>query len=421
MNVLIFPGSTEIAREINSGLCYCKDINLFLGGEIYNNHMLFTASDYHYLPSVHQENWLQALIHFVKKFNIDFIFPAHDDAIVALAKNSKAIPATVLAPCNTTCEVTRSKRKTYTLLNDIINTPLLYTLEEAYNKFPLFIKPDKGQGSQGASVVHSLEELNYFITLHDDLVISEYLTGEEFTVDCFSDIDSGLLYCQARTRERVRNGISMSSRFVALENIKPLASSIGAKLAMRGSWFFQVKYNSSNVLTLLEVSPRIAGTMALSRASGINLPLLTIYERLRYPLSLLPIFNSVQISRGIVNKYKHNINFTHVYLDFDDTVYINKKLCLPVMNFIFQCLNRGISINLITRHNGDINKLLEHLKIKKIFNKIIHLTNNEPKSKHIEHETSIFIDDSFSERLEVSNNLNIPTFDNSMIEILIND
>jgi len=33
---------------------------------------------------------------------------------------------------------------------------------------------------------------------------------------------------------------------------------------------------------------------------------------------------------------------------------------------------------------------------------------------------SIFIDDSFSERLDVSKNCNIPTFDCSMIEVLLN-
>ncbi|MCT4704606.1 ATP-grasp domain-containing protein [Enterobacteriaceae bacterium H16N7] len=421
MNILIFPAGTEIGREIYSALRFCKDIDLFQGGEIYNNHALFTATDYSALPSIHQNGWLPALNEFIARHNIDFIFPAHDDVLLALAENRDEIGATVLAPATSTCQMTRSKSATYEKLKTIVNVPQRYTKEQACQHFPVFVKPDKGQGSQGACRVDSAAELHYRLDQRDDLIICEYLPGEEFTVDCFSDSETGLLYCQARTRERVRNGISMFSRFAVLAEVQDIASDIGRILNMRGAWFFQVKYNQHHLLTLLEVAPRIAGTMALSRAAGINLPLLTIYESLRYPLTFLPLNDNIQISKGTVNRYKHSVHYQHIYIDFDDTLYIEGKLCVLLMSFLIQCLNEGKQLHLITRHRGDITKQLKALRIFDMFHEIIHLSHDGPKSYSIKHQDAIFIDDSFRERSEINRSLGIPTFDNSMIELLIKD
>lgn len=421
MNVLILPAGTEIGREIASALRYCKDITLFFGGERYNNHARFTCPDYHFLPAVDNAGWLDSLNTFIARHHIDFIFPAHDEVLTRLARYQPEITATVLAPSAATCEITRSKRATYAVLRDIVHLPRLYTPQARAEDFPLFVKPDRGQGAQGACKVSNRRELAYQLALRDDLIICEYLPGEEFTVDCFSDTDEGLLYCRARTRERIRNGISMSSQFVALPGIEALAQKIGQTLKMRGAWFFQVKYNQHQQLTLLEVAPRIAGTMALSRAAGVNLPLLTIYERLGYPLELLPGAGDLQISRGLVNRYRHGLTFSHVYIDFDDTLCIDGKLCLPAITFLFQCLNEGKRLSLITRHAGDLAACLKRLRISHLFDEVIHLTGREPKSRYIQPQNAIFIDDSFSERREVHAALGIATFDNSMIEVLIKD
>ena len=76
---------------------------------------------------------------------------------------------------------------------------------------------------------------------------------------------------------------------------------------------------------------------------------------------------------------------------------------------------------MITRHRGDIHHLLLQLRLNVIFDEIIHLTNRERKSDFISADKSIFIDDSFSERKEVASALGIPTFDNSMIELLLKE
>ena len=56
-----------------------------------------------------------------------------------------------------------------------------------------------------------------------------------------------------------------------------------------------------------------------------------------------------------------------------------------------------------------------------LFDSIIHLDKDAKKSDWIKQQNSIFIDDSFSERMEVFNAKEIPTFDINMLELLIRD
>ncbi|HGW6106203.1 TPA: ATP-grasp domain-containing protein [Citrobacter werkmanii] len=419
INVLIFPAGTEIGREIYLSLRYEKNINLVLAGADYDSHARHYTSEYHIVPDVTHCDWLPTLQALVLQENINYIFPAHDEALLALSENRDALSATVLCPSQETCQITRFKSKTYQALKHSIPTPQIFNDVTEIEQWPVFVKPDRGQGAQGATRVDTPAMLASLQAERDDLIVCEYLSGEEFTVDCFSDRAQGLLFCQPRIRSRIRAGIAMTSTLVSLPEVDAYARAISQQLQLYGAWFFQLKRSTSGTLTLLEVAPRIAGTMALNRVAGINFAMLTIYESMQININLLPTFNNIQITRSLSNKYKHKINFEHVYIDYDDTIVVKNKLCLPTITFLYQCINHGIKIHLITRHARNITHELQQRHIHSIFETINQLNFNDKKSNYIFESNAIFIDDSFSERLEVSKNKNIPVFDISMIEVLI--
>ena len=91
------------------------------------------------------------------------------------------------------------------------------------------------------------------------------------------------------------------------------------------------------------------------------------------------------------------------------------------MMFLYQCVNENKEIVLITKHTKKIEETLKELKIDvNLFDEIISLTKEDEKYKYMDNEVpSIFIDDSFSERLAISNKLNIPVFDLDAVESLI--
>ena len=280
------------------------------------------------------------------------------------------------------------------------------------------VKPDRGQGSFGITPVKDQRELARALETVPDPIICEYLPGEEYTVDCFSDREKGVLFAGARVRRRTRNGISVNTQTVSLPGVGKIAQSISEALDLRGAWFFQLKRAVDGELTLLEVAPRIAGSMAAHRVMGVNFPLLSIFEAERLPLSVTVNGGPVELDRGLSNRYRRDLKFGVVYVDLDDTLVLNGKVNTDVVTLIFQCINRGIPVKLLTRHAGELPDILRKHRLSGLFDEIIHLRNKEPKSEKITESDAILIDDSYSERMEVHAKRGIPTFDCSMIELI---
>lgn len=420
-NVLIFPAGTEIGLEIHQALQHCKEVRLFGAGQDVSNHARFVYPRYHVVPSIHEAGWLDALNALCDDLRIDYIFPAYDDVIVALSREVERIRAQVISAPSQACEITRSKASTYRILAGKVRVPVVYTSAAEVGSFPVIVKPDRGQGSFGVTLVRNATELEHALAHVAGPVVCEYLPGDEYTIDCFSDRERGVLFAGARARNRTRNGIAVNSVTVDLPEAEAWAQAISDALAMRGAWFFQVKRSERGELTLLEVGPRIAGSMATHRVQGVNFPLLSIFEAERLPVSVKPNAAPVEIDRALCNRYAHSISFSHIYIDLDDTLLLNGEVNLDALRLVFKCVNEGKRVTLVTRHAGDLPQTLARHRLSGVFDEIIHLTKREKKSAYIQDRESIYVDDSFSERRDVQEVCGIPTFDCSMIELLIND
>ena len=98
-----------------------------------------------------------------------------------------------------------------------------------------------------------------------------------------------------------------------------------------------------------------------------------------------------------------------------------------VLDFLKVARERKKKIILITRHKLNILKTLADASIDKdLFNKIIHVKEDEKKSAKInsalkgesEKETAIFIDNEFPERNDVVKNCHIPVFDVNGVDFI---
>ncbi len=419
-NILVFPGGTEVGLEIHRGLSQSKDIRIFSAGADVPNHAPYVFMQHDLVPIINDPSWIDSLNEIVAKHEIDYIFPAHDDVVVALSKNATEVKAKIVSSPLRTCLVTRSKSKTYDLMSDVLPTPDLYDNLKII-EYPVFVKPDKGQGSQHTHFVDNSEQMHQLLNENQEMLVLEYLPGDEYTVDCFSDRDAGLLFCGGRQRIKTKSGISVASKPMQNADFKSYAYAISKKLDFYGAWFFQLKKDRHGVNKLLEIAPRIAGTMAVHRVQGVNFPLLSIYEQERIPFEILVNKKSIEISRALVNRYSCQPNYNVVYVDLDDTLILKNKVNGYLIRFLFQCINRGVRVVLITKHSKNLDQTLKKYRLAGIFDEIIHLEQSEDKADYICEDKAILIDDSFSERKAVSQKLGILTFDCSMIEMLIDD
>jgi predicted ATP-grasp superfamily ATP-dependent carboligase len=417
----IFPAGTEIGLEINRALKYSTHFEIY-GFTSLADHSKYVYSKYvEGLPFYSDEKFINELNKNIEKYSIDFIYPAHDDVQLFLTENAEKIKAVIVTSDLDTVKLCRSKIKTYMNFNEENFIPKVYNDKQNVDSFPVFIKPDIGQGARGAKVIKNVSELKHAINENPRVVICEYLPGEEYTIDCFTDFNGNIRACKFRNRKRIKTGISVNSEILPLnKEVLRIANIINEKLKFNGAWFFQLKRDINNQYKLLEIAPRVSGTMGLSRNTGINYPLLTIFNTIKKPVFIIENEYSIEVDRAFISRYKTDVVYDTIYLDLDDTLIVNNKVNNLLIMFIYQALNKNKKVIIISKHDKDIIETLNNYKISsELFSEIIHLKREDEKSKYITTKNSIFIDDSFSERYEVSKKTGIPVFDCSEVEGLV--
>jgi hypothetical protein len=418
-NVLVFPCGSEIGLEINRALSFSKHFTLY-GGNSIDDHGRFVYKNYiSGIPFVEKSNFIKEINKIVKLYKIDFIIPAHDSVLLKMAENQKKIKAAIVTSCVKTCKICRSKKRTYEVFSNIIPTPIIYNKNQKIN-FPVFLKPEVGQGTKGTYKANTKKEIDFYFKKDPTLLILEFLPGKEYTVDCFTDRNGNLLFAEGRERTRILNGISVNSKPIINQNFQKLAKMINQTLSFQGAWFYQVKERKNGELVLMEIAPRIAGTMALYRVLGINFVQLSLFDRMEKSVSILKNKVDIEIDRALFARFSLKKHFSYIYIDLDDTIICNNQINTDVIKFLYQAKNMGKKIILLSKHKEDIKKTLSKFAISDLlFDKIISIKENQNKVNYIKKIDSIFIDDSFDERKAVFDELNIPVFSLDSIEALL--
>ncbi|HTT14626.1 MAG TPA: ATP-grasp domain-containing protein [Thermoplasmata archaeon] len=422
VRVLVFPGGTESGLEIWRSLRWRRDLQLYSAGAPVSSHAPYVFARHRTVPPVSDPRWRPALARVVRRDRIDLIYPAHDDVTVALARSASGIPARVVMSPLRTCLVCRSKRATYAALKGAVRVPRTYAPTRVA-RYPVFVKPDRGQGSQDTHLVRDPEELARLTAGdRDRYVVSEYLPGAEYTVDCFTDRRGVLQYVGGRRRVRVRNGIAVDTVAETDPVFARIARRIGSRLRFRGAWFFQLKRDARGRLALLEVAPRVAGSMAMDRVLGANLPLLSVFDALDRDVRVLTNEFPVRMDRALTNRFVHPLKFRRAYVDLDDTLIVRGRPNPEVLRFLYDSKARGVRLILVTRHAGSVAATLRRHRLSEIFDEIRPVPVGASKAEVIEaRRGAIFVDDSFAERSDVARRTGLPTFDCGMIELLLDD
>ena len=423
-NVLIYPSNAFNAEEIY----YCLRDSLRYKPILGNHgsaHCEFLTQDfYHDFPLITEDNFFSYLNAFIDEKNIEFIIPTHDTVADFLANNQEKFKAILVCSDARTANICRHKRKTYELFSDCSFVPTVYTAKEDIC-YPVFAKDDIGQGGKGSGVAADRAELDALTEGNQDVdyVFTEYLPGEEITVDCFTDRHRVLQFWQPRLRKTVLSGMSgFACLYPKTDEIAMLADTLNNRVHFRGYWYFQCKKDAAGHFKLMEIATRFAGTFSVSKNLDVNLPLLALTDLEGLDVKIVPNHYEIESSRGYQNFYRINYPYDHVYIDFDDTIaYQREKYIVPTMAFLFQCLNKGIKITLLTRHAYDIRKTMDKLFIdSRIFDSIIEVEEGKRKSDYIKvKQHAIFVDNSFAERLDVKEHIGIPTFDVCNLDCLL--
>lgn len=418
-NVLVFSGATYPAMQIIDCLKSCVRYHVIAAAS-YPNHSEYVCDDtVTNLPFINDPAFLQTFIKLLKKRNVSLVIPTDETIAMVLKEHDAEIPATIVCSPYETTKLCRYKDLMYEVINGEVYCPIIYKNISEVDSYPVFIKPISSQGSKGATLIKSAEELEKVDNL-DTYVVSEYLPGEEFTIDCFTNKNRELVFCNPRIRTRLMNGITARGHNVPLtDEFKTVMEGLNSKVEFRGYWYAQLRRAENGQLKLLEICTRFAGSFAISKGKGINLPLLALSDFSDLAADVVCNDYEVECDKTYIDRYRLKLNYENVYVDYDDTITKNSGHGINpyVIAYLYQCKNKKKKIYLITRHKDTFNESLDEsfskLGISKdLFDEIIQLTWNQKKSDAIvKTDNSIFIDNSFAERKLVHDTLGIPVFD----------
>lgn len=275
----------------------------------------YINKDFVQLPNGDDPLFAGGLLQICKERKIQLVMPLVSKELLPLSRNKKNFQDAgirVMVSSPESIEIADNKSTSYSFLKEKgINVPrffIVHTTEEfihaafelGHPASPVCFKPSVSNGSRGFRIVtDSLDEAdqlfnhkpyNVHITYahalnilssknFPQLLVTEYLPGKEYSVDCICDHGKPVLVVP-RVREKMINGISVKGVFEKNEKVIEYCKKIINAIGLHGNIGIQVKYSDGGEPLLVEINPRVQGTIVAGLGAGVNLPLLALRQEL---------------------------------------------------------------------------------------------------------------------------------------------
>lgn len=422
-NVLIFPAGAENRMDIYDSLRTSSCFNVYGASSKVDHAKYIYPEDHYYIGKLNiaEDSFLENFNCLLSHFSIDFVIPTHDTIAVYLMKRADHINAHIICSPYETAKIAENKKLTAQALRDCSFYPKVYEGMDEVDEYPVFLKPYIGAGSRGVHLVHDREALARILDSEEDLLISEYLPGREYTIGCFTNRKGELLFAGAITRERIQDGRSYhNERGIMNGQFWEIARQLNSVFEFHGSWFFQVKEDKNGALKLLEFSVRQIGEMGVYRQLGVNFAAMSIFDAMGRDVKVL--FNDLNLTVDL--RFKNNcflcFEYESVYLDLENTLVVNGRLNVELLNFLYLCFTRGLKVILLTNEKDAYEEILMKYPISsKLFHQVLSINHRGKTSDYITQTKAVYISSNFHKRWQVKESCGIPVFDLDAIECLV--
>lgn len=309
------PGAAGILQ------CLWQDPSVHVIAADANPHAVgrYLAKDFEHIPRATENGFIDALLSICREKNIHVVLPLVTRELLPLSQNMEAFAlagSKVLVSSTASLEIANNKSRLYEFLKwrgmEVPEFRVVENLEQfiaaaaelGYPGKAICFKPSVSNGSRGFRVLDpAMDErkilfdekpggvnISYQDTVRilgegpfPELLVSEYLPGEEFSVDCLAWHGETLL-AVPRLRSKMINGISVEGEFIHDENIIRYCSQVIKELQLHANIGIQVRRSASGRSLLLEINPRVQGTISAALGAGVNLPLLAVRKELGLPV-----------------------------------------------------------------------------------------------------------------------------------------
>ena len=168
--------------------------------------------------------------------------------------------------------------------------------------YPVVVKPRTGSGSRGIVTVESATALAA-LERSDELIIQEFLPGEEYSIDVLADAHGHVMAAVPRVRVRVDSGVSIAGRTVHDPELERFGRHVARATGLTYIANVQCRRDRGGRPALLEVNPRVPGTLGLTVASGVDMPRLALDALLGRPVPAYVDFREVAVVRFLDQRF----------------------------------------------------------------------------------------------------------------------
>ncbi len=313
---------TAIGAPGAPGIIYSLEKNgerkiKIIGTDMNKEAVGFSMVKKHFLvPSGNSSDYISRMLEIVEKEKPDILLPLATYELSPLAENKdkfESLGCKVLVSSPEALKIANNKAELCKFLDKKgIPTPKIKLpasvkeFEKAvydlgYPEKPVCFKPVIGKGSRGFRILKSdIDKLDLLLrykpdttitTLEDildlfenvkdfpELVIMEYLSGAEYSVDLLVKNGKAILTVPRR-RDLIKAGISFIGTVEKNQKVIDMANSIVRAIGLDYNIGVQLKEDEAGVPKIIEINPRVEGTIILCVAAGVNLPYLAIKQAL---------------------------------------------------------------------------------------------------------------------------------------------
>ena len=232
---------------------------------------IYDADKYYIVPPITEDGYIDIILDICKKEQISGVLSLIDPELSLLAANEdkfKALGTTVIGSSYDLCEMALDKMQMsewlkghgYNCARSWMDKDEFYKAVDAGEvSYPVFVKPYRGSASISISEVYDKETVDLLFAHEDDLMIQEFLDGQEIGADVYIDLISGEVV-SIFTKKKIKMRAGETDKAVSFKDEKlfQLIEKFVKEAGYRGQIDIDI-FDINGAYYISEVNPRFGG------------------------------------------------------------------------------------------------------------------------------------------------------------------
>ncbi len=249
---------------------------------------IYDADAYYVVPPITAPGYIDRILDICRKEKIAGVLSLIDPELSLLAENAEkfaAVGTRVIGSSLALCDMSLDKFQMYQWLTAhgyacARSWMDLASFDEALSKgevsFPVFVKPARGSASMSISKAEDRETVALLMAHEKDLMIQEYLRGQEIGADVYIDLLSGEVV-SIFTKKKLKMRAGETDKAVSFQD--PALFALIEQFVLEAGYRGQIDidiFDVDGTWYISEVNPRFGGGYPHAQACGCDHPRLIL-------------------------------------------------------------------------------------------------------------------------------------------------